>query len=390
MKKIAAFFTAAILFFAVVAVFHFSVSESVDVNNKKFGTWVSIYKDYSCKAIEENLNKDTMLILGSSEFYHGRKTKYHPANLFEKQNVDLMIVGGAYSQSLNQAIKLGAVEKKLTKKKAVFILSPTWFYKSGVNKQAYATKFSETDYMAFMENDEIPKDIKEYVAKRSEKLLDKDQTMQNRVKRYNKMFVDEDVNLIDKIFYTGRKIFVSDKEIISLKTAMWKDSIKCYKRHQAKLGKTDTLDWNKMAADAARESKETTNNEFYMQDRVFERSFEKKMKIAKDSHLYDSFDESPEYRDLECFLKVCKASNVEPLIILQPLNGYWYDYTGLPKEKRDVYRDKVLKIAKEYNASTADFTSYDYSKYFLEDAVHPDGEGWVKINEEIYNFYNKI
>lgn len=389
MKKIAAFLTALMIFFGIVVAFHFFLSSNIKTNNKEFGTWVSLYKDYSCKAVTDNINDDTMLVLGSSEFYHGLKTKYHPANLFKKQNIDLMIIGGAYSQSLNQTIKLGAVEKNLKKRKAVFLLSPTWFYKQGVTKESYAAKFSESDYMAFMENENISKDIKKYVAKRSEELLGKDQTMKNRVERYDKMFVDGDVNIVDKIFYTVRKTFITDKEIISIKTAMWENGIKAKREPEAKIKNPPKLDWKTLTYSAVTEAKEKTSNQFYMIDSAFNKSFKKRMKIAKESHKNTSFESSPEYEDLECFLKVCKERNIEPLIILQPMNGYWYDYTGLTEAKRQVYKEKVVHVINQYDAKVADFTGEDYSKYFLEDAVHPGGEGWVKINEKIYDYYNE-
>ena len=63
--------------------------------------------------------------------------------------------------------------------------------------------------------------------------------------------------------------------------------------------------------------------------------------MAKNSHTLDSFASSPEYGDLECFLKICKAENIKPMLIVLPVNGYWYDYTGLTAKKRAVLSKNI-------------------------------------------------
>ncbi|MCI2197871.1 MAG: D-alanyl-lipoteichoic acid biosynthesis protein DltD, partial [Eubacterium sp.] len=47
------------------------------------------------------------------------------------------------------------------------------------------------------------------------------------------------------------------------------------------------------------------------------------------------------------------------------------------------------KIAGSCGAEVYDLTKYDYTPGIDRDSVHPWGEGWVKINEGLYNFYNE-
>ena len=86
---------------------------------------------------------------------------------------------------------------------------------------------------------------------------------------------------------------------------------------------------------------------------------------------------------------MAKANNIQVKLILLPVNGRWYDYTGLGAEKRAVVGQKVERIAGKYGADFTNLTGYSYNKYIVSDAVHPWNEGWVRINEKIAEFINK-
>ena len=77
MKKIAAFITAFLLFIATISFMTLSDRQEVAMNNPKIGLWVNEYKDKSMTAVSQNLGDDMALLLGSSEFHYGKKTKYH-------------------------------------------------------------------------------------------------------------------------------------------------------------------------------------------------------------------------------------------------------------------------------------------------------------------------
>ena len=390
MKKIAAFFTAFAIFLVVIAVFHFSLSGDLKMNNKEFSTWYSPYKDLSCNAISQNMHKDTMLVFGSSEFRHGRKTPYHPVNIFKKQNIDLMLVGGPYNQSLNHAITLGAVGNSIQKKKVVLVVSPTWFYRKGVDKDKYALRFSEGNYIAFMQNEKIPLSVKKYVAQRSESLLSKNASMQSKVMLYDKVLVNSNNNPLLGLMYKVRSAYVRDKDIITVKGVLKTTKIRKNKYFNDKVRDPKPINWNLLSDQAAYSLKNMSHNRFLMSDHFWKKTFGKRLVSARGLHNDEDFKQSPEYDDLDCFLKVCKAENVKPMLLILPLNGRWYDYTGLTANKRATFVKKIEKYGKEYNAEVVDFSKYDYTPYMVSDAVHPWGKGWVKIDEKIYNFYNQI
>ena len=113
MKKVAAFITALILFVGTALSVHTIAGEKLDTNNPFFGTWISTKKDLSYKAVSSNIEKDTVMMMGSSEFQYGNKTPYHPTNIFRKLGMNVMCIGAAQNQSLSHAVTLGAVAPKL-------------------------------------------------------------------------------------------------------------------------------------------------------------------------------------------------------------------------------------------------------------------------------------
>ena len=205
-----------------------------------------------------------MLVFGSSEFRHGIKTKYHPKSVFENQNVSLMLIGGPYNQCLNHAITLGAVENKIQKKKVVLLVSPSWFYKSGVTPDRYSLRFSESNYMALMENKKIPKSIKRYVAARSEKLLSTNDSMQQRVKRDDRIFVYGQGNAVDNLIYSARKAYVTDKDYITVNGILKTSKIRKLSEYHDRITNPEAIGWSGLSSEAIDSARRRSHNEFFM------------------------------------------------------------------------------------------------------------------------------
>ena len=70
MKKILAFLTSLLILCLIVALLHEFLPKSSLVNNREFGGWCSMYKDMSARAIGQNMQEDSMLVMRSSEFDH--------------------------------------------------------------------------------------------------------------------------------------------------------------------------------------------------------------------------------------------------------------------------------------------------------------------------------
>lgn len=391
MKKIAAFLTAFVLFVITVTVIHFSLRGHIGMDRPEFGTWYSHYKDIAGDVVAQEMGEDTLTVFGSSEFRHGRETAWHPANFFKDRDVPLMLIGGSYNQCLNHSLSLGAIEKNMQTRKAVLLISPTWFYKRGVSENHYSLRFSENNYMAFISNRKIRRSVRKYVAKRSEKLLGSDPAMQSNIKIYDKLFISGKDNLFTRLFFNIRRAYVSDKDKIALKVAMnfISKKEKSGVRFAGVRGCSGGIDWEEVINCARKSSRYDADNKYWIRNDVWKRDFKAGEKKAKDRHRKVTFKKSPEYGDLRCFLDVCRDCDIKPMIIVMPLNGRWYDYTGMNKKTRKYLYSRIKAVGKEYGAEVADLSKYEYDKYVMRDAVHPWSEGWAHIDEAIYKFYKK-
>ena len=130
-----------------------------------------------------------------------------------------------------------------------------------------------------------------------------------------------------------------------------------------------------------------TNNELGIEDQYYNTYLKDKMSDFKESRKDNNFSNEKEYEYLELFLQICKQLEIQPLIVNVPVNGRWYDYIGIEKEKRENYYNKILEISKKYNVQIADFSNCEYEKYFLKDVMHVGWRGWVKIDEAVYKYY---
>lgn len=134
---------------------------------------------------------------------------------------------------------------------------------------------------------------------------------------------------------------------------------------------------------------ECTNNDFYIYDSYFDTYIKPTFAELKNSYSDLSYSVSKEYDDLRLFLEVCNELNLEVMLINVPVNGFWYDYAGFPKERRAEYYQNIRDIADEYNVSLLDLSEHEYTPYFLKDIMHMGWKGWAYIDEGIYEFYKK-
>ncbi len=369
-------------------------------------TWYSSFKDKSYDGLRVSVDRKTMLVMGSSEFGHGREGFYHPSRMFAEGQMDYLTVGSPFTQSLFHTVALGALEGDLGNRKAVLLLSPTWFYKGGVKKKAYALRFSETEYLAFLEDARLPWDLKTYVMGRTERLLNKDPKLSRRV-----AFIDRAVRarhagkegLVTAVSYQLLKLQAGDRDLIRFRTAYWLEKrnlmpgLKNLSGHPNPpdaspellrgLKGGEVIDWSGCYRRARTSSARHSHNPFYMSDSVWKKKFRKTYKKMANSHAKDSLAHSMEYKDLEAFLRCAQAARVRVCLVIQPLNGYWFDYTGLTPDKRAAVDVRVKALGRKYGARVVSLSKYDYSPFVTMDPVHPWGEGWLRINEAIYNFY---
>jgi len=385
MRRLLSFLTALVLFVVIITGYFYNVNndESVFIANTRADYWLDGIKYKSSDFVSANITDETILVLGSSEL----GTTYidtHPVYLFcdKGYNYDTMLIGEGHYQSLWHAINLGALSKSPKIKKAVFIVSPQWFTEEGISSDAFTGTYSQSTYYSFMDNENISKETKQKVTN-----------------RLGEVMPDQKDNFdhINSTWYDSYNIFAKISYYINYKNSQRKSIVKAVTEYN-KIIKNDVnvsksiteINWNSLMQKAETEGEAAcTNNPFGIRDSYYTEYINEKFSTLKGSYASQSYAVSKEYDDLKLFLDVCKETNIEPLIIVVPVNGAWYDYAEFSKTDRQNYYSNVKKICENYSAEVADFSNKEYEKYFLCDIMHLGWKGWVYVNEAICKFYTE-
>lgn len=391
MKRVKAFFLALILFAATVLICHVYSSKQSVLNSEALGTLASEEKGKLRTALVQNIDKNGYVVFGSSEFLHGTDTNYHPAQVFLNSDFHPMLIGAGYYQSLSHAVTLASIEEGMQVRKAALIVSPQWFRKTGVVDQAYASRFTETHYAAAMANEKLSDEVKQYISDRTQLLLNVDTKTQERVKMYDNVLWKKDADALEVLKETVWTAFLNEKE--QFETMLLGKSAEMQEALETAENAEDAEcipDWAELMQQAEAEGDEKNQNQFYIDGDAYKRLLPHlPQKEGMNSDAEKGYQTGPEFDDLRCFLEVCQELEIEPMLVLIPVNGYYYDFTGFPKDARQKYYEKIRNIAEEYDAKVADFADQEYTKYFFEDRVHLGMKGWTAVNESLYEFYKE-
>lgn len=327
-------------------------------------------------------------LLGSSEM--GVDVPQNPLRLFPFKGAEynFSCFGRAYSQSLQQASYLGCSDIN-NKQKVVYILSIQWFEdKNAVEPYNFAVNFSEVQFYKFLSNPKISKENKEYYAKRVYDSLTKAKKYPSEA-YYAKLYLDSSgFSNIQKVVF--EPYYLAKQYLLNIQ-----DKALLYNELKDLPSKRDgqplkEINWNKEYEGINEENdKITSTNQFNFDDSYYNKNLKNEIDKHKGECKSENLMESKEMDDYKFFLSVCKDLDIEPYIVLQPVNGWYYDYVELTKDKRDEYYKTVRNIAEDNGFDVLDLHEYDYKKQFLTDAKHLGKEGWLKVSEEIYKHFNK-
>ncbi|MBQ8305279.1 MAG: D-alanyl-lipoteichoic acid biosynthesis protein DltD [Blautia sp.] len=385
MRKIKAFFTALLLVAVVAVSVHFYAAAWSKESHEALSWWTGEAKYTSMETLKGSMDENTFPVMGSSELQHQKSTPFHPMSVFAGQKARPMLIGAGYYQSLYHATALAALEPALSSRKAVLIVAPQWFRKSGVKKEAYASRFSEENYLDMLANPAVSEEVKTFIADRTEELLSVDPKTLERVKEYRERFLTD----VEETSDTGSKTtlyerFLREKNRSNIAL---RESVYALLHPAAETGNAEKPDFDALRTEASLAGEEACGgNPFYVKKSYYDHYIVKVMDDVKDEGIKTGYSVSPEFKDFECFLKMCRDLEICPLIVIEPVNGYWYDYIAFYREDRKKYYDQVRTLAEEYDAKIADFSDREYEPYFMEDTVHIGFKGWVDVCEAIFEY----
>lgn len=337
----------------------------------------------SAETIKKNIAENTIILLGSSELSNYMVEEQHPSKLLDYSDLNMMSIGAGYYQSLIHIMNLGAIanEKKFKNNKFVLILSPQWFDRDGLEKEAFVARYSEEVMIDFLKNKDISYENKEYVINRAQELTQDNQIYQKDLKFFKKAY------LKNKITYKIYSEFYLKLLVVKNKFKF----LKVYERNNDKNNKKFEGFNTKLELEKAEKTAKNmvTNNPYGIYDEYYDKYIKAQVEELKNSEIEIDYLESPEYEDLKMFIKIAKELNVDVAIVNIPLNGLWIQHAGFKRENIDKFNQKIKEICDVEGVTYIDFSQNIDEKYFLKDIMHLGWKGWVRLIDEIIKFNNK-
>lgn len=387
MRKIQAFFIALVLCISTVwlAKGHLDTVAKEASYNNSIRYDISFAKFKSHNILVNNIDDTTLTVMGSSELSRITGSKQHPKNAIDFQDLKFMTIGQGYFQSILHTITLGSIDEGIKNRKVVLFLSPQWFDQKGIRKEAFASRYSEDHMIYFLKNQHITKETKGAVLKRIASLLKENKDLTNRLDKYKKLYVDNEIGEYDKYYIQAFSSFINQKyEYEYLFNFKGDKSINTNKYEP------NNIDFHALQIDGEKKAQNAcTNNKFGIRDDYWNQHIKRRFNKLKDSHKDIKYSQSLEYNDLQLFLDVAKELGIKVELVNQPVNGPWYDYMGHSKEDRQMYYQNIRDIANANSVALLDLSKYEYDPYFFMDATHFGWKGWAIINEELLKFYQE-
>lgn len=166
-------------------------SSIVKNNSIRYSTFYSKYKSHD--VLVENIDKDTILLMGSSELVASIDSKEHPKYFLDFSDKNIMQIGGGNFQSLIHAITLGSIGDDINSNTVNIILSMQWFTKEGINAEAFQSRFSIDHLNNLYRNEKLSKGLKEKIYNRILELSNGNE--------FNKIYIGRLIrnNMVDRV-----------------------------------------------------------------------------------------------------------------------------------------------------------------------------------------------
>lgn len=350
---------------------------------------LSNIKDKGVIANNYFLQKKDIMMLGSSEL--GHSTKQHPTYYFNtnRSKNGVITIGRAYTQNLQDTTILGSFDPSIKDKKVVLLVSMQWFMdKEGVTSHHYQTRFSPTQFYAFLNNPDISKENKIKFANRASKLLIGSEEYKSEAV-YAKLYSsDTFVSKVEKVLLAPYFEFREDTVKLKEKGMLYERLVNLPDKKALVRGKP--INWNKEMDQAIVDAKKRVGKNNLCIDKIYyKKNFGKNLDKVRGKYKDVNLVDSKEFDDYQLTLDVCNDLGIKPVIVLIPGMDKFYNVTGISKDERYEFYNKAGNLAKQHGFDVIDLRSKENEKYYLRDVMHLGTKGWVDVCEKLFKEFNQ-
>lgn len=379
-KRLAAVLAALALALALLAeCFLVLPGQSEHEEGRYYGAAYSGAKSESVAFNTATATEDTCFVLGSSELATMPwMVPQAPDAVFSAPDdgLDVCFIGEAYDQSLWHAIAAGAMDPSMPDKKLAFIVSPGWFEDAGLEPGIFKLRFSYNLYEGMCANPAISEETKAYVRERLAQEGVETSVIESTASPLPQ-------NAINRLIYSG----MAD---LYLRNSL--QDVRANAPSRDDYAPNAMSGFNASDFAALREQARAdgaswcTNNDYFVYDEYWSTYIEPEYEQLEGSMVGETFSNEKEFADFSCFLDICEECGIDPLVIVMPLNGAWYDYAGTDPADREAFYQRIEQMCADRGVTCANYGSYEYEPYFMRDIMHFGWLGWAQVDEDLWNY----
>ena len=344
---------------------------------------VRVLKGESVKNAAEKENY--IPIMGSSEL--SRMDPFHPSVVAKKYHWhnQPFLLGEPGTTSLTHALSVGGMTN-LKGNKAVYIISPQWFSKKGVQANAFKFFLSPLQLTEFILNsDHGNKSMNRYIANRALELgVDQGDIEDDALER-----IAAGKNITDQ-----QRFYLKNISRASLRSQDDFFGSITVNDHQKKIDNAtnklpSTYNYQKLDTLATQMAqKHSADNEYQIGNKFFNKELRKRMYIYRNAHSHVTYTRSPEYNDFQALLYMFAQKKTEVMFVIQPINPYWVKYTGLPMSSITNFDKKIkYQLRSQGFNEIVDLSNVKDSNYIAEDTIHMGWRGWLMMDRKLKPYY---
>lgn len=350
---------------------------------------LSNIKDKGVIANNYFLKQEDIMMLGSSEL--GHSTKQHPTYYFNtnRSKNEVVTIGRAYMQNLQDSTILGSFNTNIKDKKVVLLVSMQWFMdKDGVTPHHYQTRFSPTQFYAFLSNPYISKENKAKFANRASKLLIGSEEYKSEA-LYAKLYNSSSfLSKVEKTLLIPYFEFREDTVKLKEKGMLYERLVKLPNKKLE--GTKKAIDWELEMKQAVLDAKKRVGKNDLCIDKIYyKKNFGNNLNKVRNKYKDVNLLDSKEFDDYNLTLDVCNDLDIKPVIVLIPGMDKFYNVTGISTKERHDFYDKAGQLAKEHGFNVIDLRDKENEQYYLRDVMHLGTKGWVDVCEKLFKEFNQ-
>jgi len=338
------------------------------------------------ESLKNSAEKENYIpIIGSSEL--SRMDPFHPSSMAQKYHWKNkpFLQGNPGTASLTQAMNVGGMTN-LKGNKAVLIISPQWFTKSGVQSDAFKYFLSPLQLTGFILNsDHGDKAMNKYVANRILDLgVDKGPIEDGALQRISE---GKQITSFQRFYIQrfSRSSLQSQDDLFG--SISMNDHEKEIDHAASQL--PDTYDYkhlNKLATKLA--AKHSTDNDMQIGNSFYKKELKTRITKYKNTHRHVTYTHSPEYNDFQALLYMFAQNKVEVMFVIQPVNPHWIKYTGMPMSTINNFDTKIkYQLRSQGFNNIVDLSHVKNSNYIAEDTIHMGWRGWLMLDHHLKGYY---